>query len=368
MSLTWHIVRKDLRRIAIPAGVWLAAIVAGTVWFARTSITAGNVEWRVGALGWMANVMQTIQWLFAAVLSAVVVHEDVVPGTHALWLTRPLRASQLFLAKTLTLSLVFVVAPVLVLLPVWLGHGFAWQEVAIASAQTGGPLLFVVIVALALASLTRNLRQFCLAFAALVAASALLIVLALRFAPADARLVTFGWAYALATMATGIGISAFQYTTRRTHLSVVLAAVGFSGSVVFACFNPPEKPDAANLLASEERVRAPSVPIELRPRTTISIGTREVHVIDVQWHPERVALVVEQRGAAGGQQRELHFFLENDAPAQPTGRPSSSQHARWNGFERAVHRAEITEPERIEVLRRQPVLHLRFEEGLRISQ
>lgn len=364
----WHIVRKDLRRVTVPASVWLAGIVVGTLWFARTSITAGDVEWRVGALGWMANVMQAIQWLFAAVLSAVVIHEDVVPGSSALWLTRPLRASQLFLAKTLTLGLVFVVAPVLVLLPVWVAHGFSSHEVAIASAQTGGPLLFTVILALALASVTRDLRQFCLAFAAFAVASALLVIVSLRFAAADARLVTFGWAYALGTIVTGISVSAFQYTTRRTRLSVLFAAVGFSGSVVFACFNPPAKPEGADGLAIEEPLRADSVPLELIPGATVPIGTRDVHLIDVQWLQERVALVVEQRGAAGGKQRALHFFLGTDAAAQSTGRFSASQHSRWNGFERAVHRAELTDPEEIELLRRQPVLHLRFEEGPRVSQ
>lgn len=165
MNLVWHIIKKDLRRMWISVGFWLFIIAASTIGLSAASIPADSTRADLAAawinqLGLFAILLAILQYAFTAILVAYLVQEDAPVGTSAFWATRPISGRRLLLAKVGAALLLFVVAPMLVLLPVWLANGFTLSETGSLAKQViltqGG----IVISALAVAALTENLARF----------------------------------------------------------------------------------------------------------------------------------------------------------------------------------------------------------------
>jgi hypothetical protein len=160
MNLTWHIVKKDLRALKWPLGLWLLCVVAklgvgvmllnatgdeGFVWFQKMDMLAKGL-----ATG----------ELLSFVLVAALIQEDLMVGTSAFWMTRPISGGRLLRAKLLTIALVFLIAPVLVTLPWWLGCNYGPGEIAWAAAETVAVHAIVVLIALLWSAVTDGLGRF----------------------------------------------------------------------------------------------------------------------------------------------------------------------------------------------------------------
>ncbi len=165
MNLIWHIVKKDLRRMAAPVGVWLVLIAASAVWF---RLAAPRLIGHVGVdvstwielLRIWTLLLTAAQWIFAVILIGALLLEDPIAPTNAFWATRPIANCRLLAAKVIATLIAFVALPAGVLVPVWLSIGCGWTTLAMAGAKFIGSAGAAVLFALTLASLAKTLRAF----------------------------------------------------------------------------------------------------------------------------------------------------------------------------------------------------------------
>lgn len=160
MNLTWHIVKKDLRALRWPLGLWLLVIVAklGVGVALLTADGSLGKDWflRMDALSKILSGLECV--LF--VLVAAIIQEDSLVGTTAFWMTRPISGARLLRAKLAAIALVFLVAPVMVTLPWWLGCGYGMREIAWAATETLAIHAIFVLLGLLWAVVTDGFARF----------------------------------------------------------------------------------------------------------------------------------------------------------------------------------------------------------------
>lgn len=242
MNMTWHIVRKDLRRLAGPWAGWMALVIVSTVWIRLVGWDGANREITVAegwiqTVGWVAQIAGFAGIALQTALIGALVLEDRATGSDSWWMTRPLAGGRLLAAKLIAVALLFVAAPLAV--TVALG---AVGEVGAATVRSVGLGVFWtaawVLVATALAALTAHLGQMLFAAAVWtgVTGAAVLGVVILRWTPgavdpAQTQL-RMEWAsvgpWAALAMALG-----WQYRTRRTRAAWAIVAAGLAAAVVF---------------------------------------------------------------------------------------------------------------------------------------
>ena len=172
MSLTWHIVRKDLRRMAVPTGIWCALVAVITLAMRTVPMTlelAGplqSADLAAAASRWI-NVVETfiglamiMQTSTGVVLVASLLQQDSLVGTRAFWQTRPISDGRLLRAKLIAGTLLFVLAPALVIAAIGWSCGFSWREGTSAAAQLMLWQGIAVGVGFAVGSITANLGTF----------------------------------------------------------------------------------------------------------------------------------------------------------------------------------------------------------------
>lgn len=160
MKLIWHIIKKDLRALRWPLALWTLLIVMklGVGAVLLTADGTGGDGWfqRLDAL---AKILASLEAL-SFILVAAWVQEDMLVGTTAFWVTRPIAGGRLLLAKLLGILLVFVLWPLIVTLPWWLTCGYGPREIAWAALQTAAIHVVVVLVGLLWAAVTDGLGRF----------------------------------------------------------------------------------------------------------------------------------------------------------------------------------------------------------------
>src|SRR5882757_4258729 len=160
MNLTWHIVKKDLRALRWPILLWVLVIVT-KLGIGVAMLTADGTEgpeW-FRRLDMFAKLMAGIEGV-CFVFMATLIHEDLLVGTTAFWMTRPISGGRLLGAKLLSIGLVFWVMPVLVSLPWWQGCGYGLREIAWAAAETVALQAIFVLVGLLWAVVTDGYARF----------------------------------------------------------------------------------------------------------------------------------------------------------------------------------------------------------------
>jgi hypothetical protein len=165
VKLIWHIARKDLRRMALPVSVWLALILVPTI---AVRVAAPGIAGHAGstidmwnaAFSIWARLLEGVQLVIGCLLVGSLVLEDPLVGTTSFWSTRPIGSMRLLAAKIVAALVLFFVAPIVVLTPVWIASSFGFVDLVQAgwdfATRVGGSFL----IALMLASASRNLAQF----------------------------------------------------------------------------------------------------------------------------------------------------------------------------------------------------------------
>lgn len=159
MSLVWHIVRKDFRRLRWPLAAWLALPLAQWTLMSASSGTAMDPAAFEGMIT-MSNVWIGLTWATGVILVAWLVMEDGLVSTQAFWRTRPISGARLLAAKGLGAALMFGILPVMVMTPVWLTVGFSGREWGLAAAELFSKHAIFTVVAFALACVTETGGQF----------------------------------------------------------------------------------------------------------------------------------------------------------------------------------------------------------------
>ena len=226
MNLTWHIVKKDLRALRWPLLVW-AGLIAAKLTVGITILTtsgAGDAQ-LFDTLDVLAKLLAAFECL-GFVLVAALVQEDLLVGTTAFWATRPIGGGRLLAAKLLGLGVIFIVLPVLVTLPWWIGCHLTFGQMVGAAAETAALHLVVVLLGLLLAVVTDGLGRFMLWLLAFVAAVPLIGAIVGSYLARTNAVVTSEVATTRLIVSAGVlllGIAVVvthQFLTRRTWRSV----------------------------------------------------------------------------------------------------------------------------------------------------
>ena len=151
MKLVWHIIRKDIRRMAWAFVFW-AVTGSYLIFYRNVNIVDRSLLDNLG----IVSLFSAIALSFA--LIAAIVQEDGLTGSNEFWRTRPISPGRLLVAKLGLIVPCFVVFTVFVLvLQSWLFHPrFGLPE------MKNSLLIFGVIVlcCMALAACTKDLGRY----------------------------------------------------------------------------------------------------------------------------------------------------------------------------------------------------------------
>jgi hypothetical protein len=165
------------------------------------------------------------------ILVAALIQEDLLVGTSAFWVTRPISGGRLLAAKLLGIGLIFGVLPVLVNLPWWLGCGYGWHEIGWAVLETVGFNAIFALIGLLWAVVTDGYGRFLMwTLVMVIAIPAIAGGIGLHLArvhatpPAGVMLMRTAVELFLAVLGVGV-VAVHQFLTRRTMRSVVAIVV-----------------------------------------------------------------------------------------------------------------------------------------------
>jgi hypothetical protein len=229
-----HILKKDWK-LLWPMVALVVAIQAG---YEYAAWSAGLLEHKTGAEALLRPLM--LAWFIGiAALCAAVVQQDAIPGVDQDWLIRPLKRSDLLLAKLIFLALT-ISAPMFILN---LAHALATGMPLVSSLTTVlSKELFIfacfIVPVAALASTTRNLTELVILGAALLMIFALSLSLSAFLAgPAWCPTCHTGMSWLqhllqhVGTLLGAIVILCTQYYWRRSAVARGLALLGAAALV-----------------------------------------------------------------------------------------------------------------------------------------
>ncbi len=144
---------------------WLALVVASAlvVRWAELPVDvamAGEVKSWLNGMRVLLGTLAGAGGVLGVLLAAQLVQEDALLGTEAAWRTRPIGRGRLLAAKLLGAAVMFMAAPVVVLMPIWLASGFSPSELAAAVRSIALVQGLVVVLAGSVAAMTRDLGYF----------------------------------------------------------------------------------------------------------------------------------------------------------------------------------------------------------------
>ncbi|MDI1251140.1 MAG: hypothetical protein PSV13_19920 [Lacunisphaera sp.] len=230
MSLIWHIVQKDFRRLWLPLTLWLVLLLAHTALLAMKADPNASAASYEG-LYYFANTCGVIVAAVGFILAAWIVMEDSLVDTSAFWVTRPISGARLLAAKALGAFLLLSVLPALVLTPVWLGCGFSFREIWLSAVDLALLQGVLSVLAFMLAGLTATSGQFLVrAIGAVIILPVYLTYVLGRFTGAktgisDGVVESRNWLVLALFVLTPVALIAHQFLTRRTLRSAALGAV-----------------------------------------------------------------------------------------------------------------------------------------------
>jgi len=283
MNLTWHIVNKDLRAMKWPLAFWLLVIVTklgiGVAMLAVDG-TEGP-EW-FRRLDMFAKLMAGLEGV-CFVFMAALIHEDMLVGTTAFWMTRPISGGRLLRAKLLGIGLVFWVMPVLVSLPWWRGCGYGLREIAWAAAETVAIQTIFVLVGLLWAVVTDGYARFLMwTLIMVVAIPSIGGLIGLHFSKTNAVILpgvaTSRICVAIALAVAGIAaVVVHQFLTRRLWRSIVLIGTTVGLIIMTTLWWPWDLGIAAKGQAYQESLIEANWPDAKSPAgLTLTLGSAEL--------------------------------------------------------------------------------------------
>jgi hypothetical protein len=236
MSQILNILRKDIRGLRVE----ILLVLAGTITFVWISgrpwplIEKASSEWRGSPLYGMQDQawLPLLWWLLIARL----VHQENLVGDRQFWTTRPYSWKSLVAEKALFIIL-FVVVPGALADGVLLGvAGFSpWAYVPQLLGHLGMITLLMLLPALAIAAVTRNLAQF------VVAGSCFLSFWVTVIRPQPEALVWFRFGFILAIgIAAALAVIFLQYARRRTAAARSLMIGAVAAAVIASVIPLPD--------------------------------------------------------------------------------------------------------------------------------
>lgn len=231
MSLTWHIVRKDFRRMRWPLAAWLMLPLAE--WTILTRASGMPIEPpAIQGMQTMTAFWTGLTCFGGLILAAWLVMEDALVGTQAFWQSRPISPVRLLVAKTLGALLMFAVLPVLVMVPVWLAASFPPRDMAWCAVELALKQLMFTVAGVALAAVSESAGQLLVRMIVAAVAVPLLTGYCAGIFDRGIRYNGDGLAETRYRIVMGLFVLlplvmiAHQYLTRRTRRTYAILGVG----------------------------------------------------------------------------------------------------------------------------------------------
>ncbi|HZZ19548.1 MAG TPA: hypothetical protein VFE25_09270 [Opitutaceae bacterium] len=234
MSLTWHIVRKDVTRLRWVILLWVVALAG--------EITLAAIQATLDAEGHVLFYMAA--WTFGNVFIPVIGYglvmglqdDDPVTEGDSFWMTRPITGGRLLSAKAL-LAALFCLVPVAISVPFWLSHDFGLGALWKSSVHVLWRQVLISLLAVPFAVISSSGAKF--VTNTLVGAVAVLgMVLLYRMVAdngahttPDAVLVSRGWIILCVWIVAAATAALNQFYRHRTQRSVAILV-----TAAFACF------------------------------------------------------------------------------------------------------------------------------------
>jgi hypothetical protein len=162
VTLVAHLVRKDLRGVALVSLIWIVLMAIELIVQLTGVAVRTRAADRLTLLQMSMSFLPFAEIVIVALIVSLVIHEDSLVDARAFWLTRPIPRGQLFFAKLTTIAVV-IFAPALSALAILL----AWYHVPPVYMMRAGFevvlwLAFPLVFLIAAATLTSNLSRYLL--------------------------------------------------------------------------------------------------------------------------------------------------------------------------------------------------------------
>lgn len=223
--------------MAPAVAAWLALVVASALvvrWVELPIDVAmgGEIKSWLNGMRVLQGSLAGAGGVLGVLLMAQLVQEDALIGTEATWRTRPIGRGRLLAAKLLGAGVMFIVAPVVVLMPIWLVSGFSTAELAEAVGSVAAAQGAMIVLAGSVAAMTRDLGYFVFGLVGLTLLMAVRMIFPRESAVAadvlESRLVI------ISIFSVGVVVAAggFQYFTGRTRWAWTMMVGGLVAVVV----------------------------------------------------------------------------------------------------------------------------------------
>ena len=233
MNLVWHLIRKDFRHLRFYLAGWFGLVILRAAVIGCGPLDSST--WDFSSFNYYEVLAWFPQICLLAIMIARLVHDDILVGSTAFWLDRPITGRQLLLGKSLFLGLT-VILPLFVVELLLLGfHGVTLHDVFRSIPQILAYELLLISLLLLLAAVTRKLVHAALLGLLGVAGWMLFYNFSrsLFFKQVDlgdSFGITLATSREIAILLTHIGVAGIvvghQYLTRRTGKSATLACSG----------------------------------------------------------------------------------------------------------------------------------------------
>jgi hypothetical protein len=257
MNLVMHVVRADVRRLAVPMLLWIGLAAADRVMHGVGPLV--TPEPSVGELfSFGAGLLLLARIALGAALIAMIVQAYPLVGSTAFWMTRPIPPGVLLGSRLLLVGALFILVPALfdaLLMALYRVRPADMGLVLIEGAILAAVASVCVMTA---AAWTRTFARFVVlcasALLVLVVAGNLLLVIALSTAPSIATFValsdgaatlvtraadpTGGLIAWLAIITTGVLLLRALYRTRSRRRSIAVAVAGALSACLLAILWP----------------------------------------------------------------------------------------------------------------------------------
>lgn len=293
MNLTWHIAKKDLRRLRWPL-VLLGAVVLLQYVMWLMARAEGDQYGPLAVALWGMHLL--VAWL----LVPQFVQEDGLVGLAG-WRVRPISGARLLAAKALGIFIGLCLWPSLLTLPWWLEFGFGAGEIVHVMAVNTLGMMLLMGVALLIAVLTEDFAKFIAAsLITAVAGGLIALMLAAEIPASGDGAVAPAITMTRAALAWGVMVAAvvvivpLQFVARRAGWARALAI----GAGVFAAVVAVAWPTTLAQMKAATGLKRFAL-----PKTTASLGeTQLVMPSDGTQRPAavRVTTTFAQQGMLAG--------------------------------------------------------------------
>jgi len=274
-----HLLLKDIRGLRTAMMLWLGWIVLQTTVEAWAPAVIGRPAlWMTYQMVSLAGPM--LQYLLLVVLIPLVIHQDPTVETRAFWLTRPIARKTLLMSKLGFMGLIVVLPVLLGEIAVLACNGITGRDLLLAVPE----ILLIVLCRLSiiavLAALTANFAHFAVAgvsyFVAIGIIGFLIGMFFAKFFHTAESVFSVSMMQSrdvvalVATILVGCCLLSWQYLTRKTTVSVIMAIIGALSIVALQ--------SAWHLDFLKDQERAPAV---------VSVNPDNVSLSIVKIEPER---------------------------------------------------------------------------------